>query len=291
MDVSGVEKRFESSVNATAQAVATERTEVDTTAVGTTAMLIFFPIWLAGIQSVGGASLVHFDPVAKRVVTVTPGSDMPKETPYGFQSAYGIEITAHRCPNCGDDLPESSTTETFFCKNCRRLLLDRQDHYETLRLVVPREFDKECKLFPFWVFDLGQASGTSVADFQRVRQVARFDAGQYIMPAFSVSNPNKLLRLVQHYNRAEHQIQFDEYPDDHYNFTDVNLNPQEAAEMIMPLTVAYAASMGFKIAGLATEKIRFAGEPRLMWLPYTLDQYFWREAITGATIEKAAVKV
>ena len=65
----------------------------------------------------------------------------------------------------------------------------------------------------------------------------------------------------------------------------------EAAQLLVPLTTAAKAHKGFKTSEAPISGNLSLGKPELVWLPYTFDRYFWRDTVTGANIEKAAVSV
>jgi len=105
-----------------------------------------------------------------------------------------------------------------------------------------------------------------------------------------VANPERLMRLVGHYNRRDHHFTFAELPDDKYRFADVTITPDQAACLIIPLTAAAIVIAGYQDHHTPPPGTIDIAEPDLIWLPYAPDRYFWREQITGATIEKAAVR-
>jgi hypothetical protein len=164
--------------------------------------------------------------------------------------------------------------------------------YKQLEVKVPSGLDKEHQLFPFWVFDLAAYSAESEADglFQALSLI-RFSHDRFYIPAFNIVNPSRMLRLVSHYNKRNDTFAFEKHPTNNYTFADVTLTPEHAASMIVPLTVATKTMKGFKsYEASISGRIDFS-DPQLVWLPYAPDRYFWREQITGAAIEKAAVKV
>jgi predicted RNA-binding Zn-ribbon protein involved in translation (DUF1610 family) len=282
--------RFERAAASIAHLGLTVEKEVEIAPVGLKFALIYFPIWLASFVSAGVRQLAQFDPVAKRVVALKEGEFEASPVRANTDSMPAtIKVVPHRCPNCGMDLPAAAQSVTFYCNNCRRLYLDIGDRFSQLQVMIPEEVNPEHRLFPFWIFDLKSSQWDRQDDLLDRLRLARLSNELFYLPAFAISNPSRLLRLVNHYNRRTPKIAFQRQPTDRYMFVDVSETPEQAGELVAPLVTAAAAMEGNRLSGRSRLRVEKLENVNLVWLPYEIDRYFWREQLTGATIEKAAV--
>jgi len=292
IDIRQAKDRFEQTVRSTATAVSSAGRNIDMTVVALESALIYFPIWIVSFTNRSGRHVAQFDPLAKRVASMT---DRELEIPLPENGrpieCDSIRIVPHRCPNCGCDLPESERSVTYYCATCMRLFRADGQKYRQLKMRIPSGLEKEYQLFPFWVFDLADAVWPEKCDLLQALSLIGFSHERFYVPAFNIVNPSRLLRLVSHYNRRDDTFVFENQLRNAYTFSDVTLSPEHAASMIVPLTVAVKTTKGYEAHDAPVTGQADVGHPELVWLPYALDQYFWREQITGAAIEKAAVKI
>ncbi len=170
--------------------------------------------------------------------------------------------------------------------------VEERTGYQQLDVHVPARLEGEHSLFPFWVIDLAAENWPHKDELFKSFNLTGFRKDVFYVPAFDVSNPARLLRLVNHYNRRNDIFDFTEQPTGKYSFVDVTISPAMAAGWMIPLTNAAKSLRGYH----SYEAKAAGGEPldipsaRLVWLPFVEDSYFWREQITGATIERAAVR-
>jgi hypothetical protein len=285
-------ERFDKSMQTVAQYSAKNRSQVQVISTGLESTLIYFPTWVGNIVTKQGKYVVQVDPVANRVCLFDAGEvEVPPDDTTPVRRAGDVTIIPHRCPNCGDDLPAGEYSVAYYCGNCRRQFMERGTGYDQVKLNVPPDLDAENLLFPFWVIKLSSVEWVEPDRLQKSMELMHFRTDRFYIPAFTISNPSKLLRLIVHYNREQNEFSFDEYPQGHYKFIDVTLSPEEATELVMPLIDAACTSRGFMPDYPLQPFKPKTVAAQLVWLPYALDRYFWREQITGATIEKAAVPV
>ncbi len=292
IDLRKARDRFRKTIESSATAASEIGSSVYVTAALPECTLIYFPIWLARFTSGSARILAQFDPVAKRVVSMAhDSSDMPANAVTAPFKCDSIQVMPHRCPNCGQDLPESEKSVTYHCTNCGRIFVQEGLKYKQLKLRVPLNTDRLCRLFPFWVFDLAAAEWSGKGDLLQALSLIGFNRDLFFVPAFEIINPSKLLRLVSHYNRRKGSFTLEKSPTCDYSFTDVTVTPEQAAQLIVPLTAAIKTVRGYKSSEVSAPGEAAIQNPDLVWLPYRLDRYFWREQITGAAIEKAAVRI
>lgn len=283
--------RFDQATVTAAITTAHPGSEVQITTVGLEGTLIYFPIWVANFISAEGQKTARFDPLAKRVVLLDRGAaDLPAAEASLSSDTASLAIIPHRCPHCGMDLPEAERSVTYYCSNCQRLFVEADNGYQQLTVHIPADRNTEDTLFPFWVFDLSRSSWSGKDELLKAFNLIHYRHDVFYIPAFGVANPERLLRLVGHYNRQDHHLAFAGLPGEKYHFADVTLAPQQAARLILPLTAAAVVLAGYQTHNAPAKGTIDVAEPDLIWLPYAPDRYFWREQITGATIEKAAVR-
>ncbi len=291
-DFEQAKDRFIKTVESTATAVSTTGSRVNVSAISPEGMLIYFPIWLAEVTSRSGGYVVQYDPVAKRVVSMAQSEfEIPLSESAPSYGCDSIRITPHRCPNCGCDLPECKESVAYYCGNCGRLFTHRGLEYKQLELRIPSDINQGCRLFPFWVFDLANSVGPEKENLLKALNLIGFSRDRFYVPAFNITNPSRLLRLVSHYNRIRDELTFEGRSSRNCAFADVTLAAEAAASLISPLTAATKAIKGYGSYETPAEGLVGMSDPELVWPPHALDRYFWREQITGAAIEKAAVRV
>jgi hypothetical protein len=254
--------------------------------------MVYFPVWIAVFTNANGKQTAQLDPLAKRVVSLSKGEmQIPNCDSNPCDAAAVVEIAPHRCPNCGVDLPANSSSVAYFCSNCEKMFVADGAEYRHIALDVPSELDDNAQLFPFWVFDLSGVQWPKKEDLMKALNLVQFSSDRFYVPAFNITHPARMMRLVSHYNRQPITIPFAEEKGGRYTFADVTLPPEVAAEMIAPLTVAAKAAKGFRLYEAPVSGTPAVADPKLIWLPFVLDRYFWVEQITGAAIEKAAIRV
>ncbi len=254
--------------------------------------LIYFPIWVVDFANSAGRFTAQFDPVARRVWSITEGEapQLPSGEPVGRVAA-SITIIPHRCPNCGDDLPASPRSVTYFCGNCRRMYAESERGYRPLAVRMPPDIGRQDTLFPFWVFDLSKTDWREKTNYAQVCFNLGFQDRFFVVPAFAVANPQRLLRLIEHYNRHEDMVDVVEYPNRSYAFADCAITTAHALSLIPPLIRAALANREIWVQDDRETGTPNLPEPELVWMPFRPDRYFWRERITEAAIERAAVRI
>ncbi len=254
--------------------------------------LIYFPLWIAHYVSSAGRFTAQFDPVAGRVVSITDGdTQLPPAAGHVERAKSPVTLIAHRCANCGQDLPDSPRSSTYYCSNCRRLYAETERGYRPLSVRIPPGTERGDSLFPFWVFDMTRSNWRDEYDYPGVCRTIGFQDRQFIFPAFQLVNPQELFKLVLHYNRRENNIDLVEYPNRSYPFADCATSARHAMSMIPQFIRAALAARGVSTAAERTTEIPDVPEPELIWLPCRQDRYFWRERTTNAAITRAAVRV
>jgi hypothetical protein len=290
MDETQARERFDKSALSMARVAYMGFSHLQLHSVGVETMLIYFPLWLVKFANREGRHLGQFDPLSKRLVSIGQEEfELPEpERPTG--AAATIQIVAHRCPNCGADLPVADSI-SYYCANCRRLYAESGSGYRELRVQVPAQTCEQDRLFPFWVFDLENSRWSEKPHFLESLHTCGLQRNRFIMPAFEITNPARILRLVKHFNRQDHQLNFESLPEGRYNFVDVHQQPEQVAEMMLPLLKALEAKKGQMVIEGGLQETPILALPELIWLPFVPDRYFLRDEITGATIEKAAVRL
>lgn len=282
------QERFERTVTSTATAVAPPGARPETRVISAEAAIIYLPLWVGQFTSVAGTRQVQFDPLARRVVALlNADANLPAaDTQTTLDS---VHIVPHRCPNCGADLPERARAVAFFCAGCRRLFLEDGRGYREHPMRMPGAPEPGQRLFPLWVFDLQRPVDGDTALLMESIKLLGFRNDRFLVPAFELTNPARLLRLVIHYNRRSQLPHFEAAQLRPDFFADVSVSPHLAARLVLPLTLAARALNGFPAGEVPALSECGLADPELVWLPYAAERYFWHEVITGASIERAAV--
>ncbi|MFH2057218.1 MAG: hypothetical protein ABIJ61_14770, partial [bacterium] len=290
VEVTQARQRFDKSAESVAHLGYMGFSHLQMHSVGVETMMIYFPVWYVDFANSEGRQIAQFDAVAKRVVDVSlKDFELPEREAITVKDA-AVEVTAHRCPNCGADLPVADSV-SYYCDNCWRLYVGSPTGYRQLKVQVPVETKESDRLFPFWVFDLESSDWPEKGNFLDTLTCCQLQEERFFMPAFRIGNPARILRLVKHFNRRDYGLKFDPLPDGHYDFVNVHVTPEKAAELMMPLVKAIEAKQGYMVVKGELRQTPTLLPPELIWLPFVPDRYFLRDEITGATIEKAAVKI
>lgn len=283
-------ERFDRSVESVAHVGMMGFSFLQLHSVAVESMLINFPIWYVEFANSDGRQVAQFDAVAKRVVNIAP-----KDFELPERSTPALDLTtttaaAHRCPNCGADLPVADSV-SYYCDNCWRLYVESAAGYRQLDVQIPPETRESDQLFPFWVFNLESSNWSEKSKFTDTLASCQLREDRFFMPAFRIGNPARIMRLVKHFNRQDYGLSFEPLPSGRFNFVNVHVTPEKAAELMMPLVKAIEAKRGNLVTESEINQIPTLPPPELIWLPFVPDRYFLRDEITGATIEKAAVKI
>ncbi len=279
------EKRFRDSARSYATIGLAERSACSVTSLGLDTSLVYFPLWIADFASAEGRMRAEFDPVAERVVSVGPRKQELPKCRNADISDGAISATPHRCPNCGCDLPPNEKSYTFYCKNCDRLLVERGGDYAILPLAIPEGAEGSDRLFPMWVFDVSSSPAIS----EQLRSLG-YVSNRFFVPAFDISNPYRMIRLISFYNNMHGYFSFAKRQQGEYHFAEVVMSARRAQELILPLAHCASALRG-QWKGREIEISNGPElQPELIWLPFNVRDYFWCDQLTGATIEKAAVR-
>jgi len=282
---SAAEQRFRDSCKSYAVMGLAERSASATASIGIDLTLIFFPCWIADFSNSEGHFVAQFDPIAGRVVSIDVRDGEMELHGSDFGSAGSVTAIPHRCPNCGTDLPPSEKSLTAHCSNCNRLFVENGAGYRELHLSIPDGADIGQNLLPMWVFDIS-SSGRLASELRSLG----FFSDRFFVPAFDISNPLRMVRLISFYNNMKEYFTIAEPQRAQYNLADVVVSPGRAQEMILPLAHSSSAMRGqWKGRDLKCPD-GLELKPQLIWLPFHAEQYFWQDELTGATIEKAAVR-
>jgi predicted RNA-binding Zn-ribbon protein involved in translation (DUF1610 family) len=257
--------------------------EVPVASVSTT--MICFPLWVGRFVDRSGPHTVTFDPLSRRTVAIKDtDEDFSMLTRTAALGADSVSVFPHRCPQCGTDLPMRERSVTYVCANCHRVYRETAAGYDQLPIKLLRSGARGETLMPFWVFELEAG-----AKFQTLLNLLRCSDRVIFVPAFGISNPTRLIRLVSHYSAQSKKLEFDSTALDQYTLADVALSQEQASELIAPILWAMAVTKGLDSDPQVGQYAPSVSEGELIWLPFGEDGYFLREQVTGAAIEKASL--
>jgi predicted RNA-binding Zn-ribbon protein involved in translation (DUF1610 family) len=191
--------------------------------------VIYYPVSAFTIVQQGMPSTVFIDGLNRRVYREIPGRLEYESKGVDKSKAVELNPVQHKCPNCGFDLPVSQVSLFYYCSNCDRSYLLKDDDYVPTKQDVWK-YEEGAFHHPFWRFSLRAGETNTVGKFARILTgeiplVAKSKATNsfYLyVPAFGASNLRSLANLGVRICRVQPE-----------------LNPQTgsfsaAAEMILP---------------------------------------------------------
>jgi predicted RNA-binding Zn-ribbon protein involved in translation (DUF1610 family) len=157
--------------------------------------VIYYPVMAFTISQQGMPSTVFIDGLNRRVYREIPGPLEYKPKRPDKSRAVELDPVQHKCPNCGFDLPVSQVSLFYFCSNCDRSYLLRDDDYISIKLEMWK-YEDGAFHHPFWRFPFNTGESDTVGKFARlltgeIPLVAKSKAPNrfYLyVPAFRVSN-------------------------------------------------------------------------------------------------------
>ena len=241
--------------------------------VGEGLSVIYYPVWAYSVLSRSGETTYFIDGLSKRVLETQPNTVKREEQGLDNSKCSLFQPVAHKCPNCGFDLPVSETAIVYYCSNCNRSFLIKDESY----IQIPTKSgvcDPGTSYYPFWKIAINTSQGQkTVADFSKILTgeiplIAKNKAGNQFylyIPAFKFAEldviTNRGLRLC----RTQPLI---EYSNDRITPAAEPVLPQEET---LELARFYWFVMRSKYRHLLNPSFDFTadGNPEFVWLTLT----------------------
>ena len=180
--------------------------------------LIFFPIWEARVQGVGGAFSLLFDGVAGSLLAQAASPFFPEPSREGDFSAQALRFRPLCCPNCAGSLPVEPSYRLFTCLTCHRVWQIEQEAFAELpyRLAISpgKPNSPKARYLPFWIF-LAQVhwEGKTIASKYDLSQIAplgrlpqegeKMVPLRFFIPAFKLRDLAVVNRLSSSFTRMQ----------------------------------------------------------------------------------------
>jgi hypothetical protein len=234
--------------------------------------IIYYPVWASHAEMSNMRCTFFIDGLSKRVINEVAEDLEYASAGKGNSPADEFKPVAHRCPNCGIDLPVSELSLVYYCANCHKSCLVNGDNYCIIQ-TRSAVYEQGKGHYPFWRFAfIGGKGEKTVGDFARIltgeipliaKDKARNVFYLYI-PAFKTPDLDNLTSKAIRLNRTQPIVEL----------TDQEISP--GADMILPENEAielarfYWKVMRSKYRYLNTPEYEFnresIGQGELVWL-------------------------
>jgi predicted RNA-binding Zn-ribbon protein involved in translation (DUF1610 family) len=262
--------------------------------------LIYFPLWVVDLVVPEGKFFQVIDAVTTRTLKQSPGYfDSKKNQTPDVERFHPLAIVAHRCPNCGWDLPVTAFHVVFPCNNCGRIWEVREGSYRQIRAEVvkpkeePRpETRRSPGYYPFWVFELKfrQGRGSSIREVFELlpSEIGLFGALDksrpflFYVPAFELANLKKVAEIGLAYIRTQPQLETQNLRGE--NLEGVLIPEDDAkrmAELLWTNLISRKANLD-----LRTRMNPEFGRGRVIWCPCHRQGAFLRDAVIGYSFQR-----
>ncbi len=255
--------------------------------------LIYFPFWVVNFIAPEGKFFQTIDGITKRTLKQGQGYfELKQEKKKDAEILHPLKIVAHRCPNCGWDLPVTPFHVVFPCDNCKRIWEISENGYQEVKGEKAKAKDKhsisESKTFeycPFWVFEIrsGQDKSLSIQDVAKLlpSEMGLFKVKDkskpflFYIPAFKIKNLNKIPDISFAFTRTQPELEKE---------TDIKgklngvFTAEEDAKKLVELLWIDLISSKLNL-DLKTYKNIKCEKGKILWLPFYQDGIFTRDAI------------
>jgi predicted RNA-binding Zn-ribbon protein involved in translation (DUF1610 family) len=192
--------------------------------------VIYYPVWAYSIRQNDMPTTMFVDGLNKRVYHEIPGTFEYRASGLDRSKAEEMNPVQHKCPNCGFDLPTSESSLFYYCANCSRSYIIKDDNYMLTDLRCGN-YEAERYFHPFWRFMLSTDNNIdTVGEFSKILTgeiplIARSKVNNpfYLyVPAFRSTNLSTLTSVGIRLCRVQPEIEIKKR-----NFS-------RAAEMVLP---------------------------------------------------------
>ncbi len=192
--------------------------------------VIFYPVWAYSIQQNNMSSTMFIDGLNKRVYHEIPGTFEYRTSGLDQSRAEEMNPVQHKCPNCGFDLPTSESSLFYYCANCSRSYMIKDDGY-SLTDMVCGAYEAGEYHHPFWRFGfsaggdidtVGKFSKILTGEIPLIAKSKRDNPYYIYVPAFKSTNLSTLTSVGIRLCRVQPEIEVQ------------RKNFSRAAEMVLP---------------------------------------------------------
>ncbi len=243
--------------------------------------IIYFPYFILQMADRDEQSRFVIDALSGRIVHVgsPTESDQSADNRLGSEesvtglagmSGFGkLDISLHRCSNCGENLPALASFINI-CHNCQRVNLVGASDLFSGEVKVAGDGNQDDPLFPFW----------TIAD--------RTTNETILIPAFEISNFEVMRRLARKVSAVVPEISCVNLTNNNDQLQAVTVDPEKAVQLAE--IMRYCQKAVSDKPDLASPGKLIPEMMSLIYLPFHLRNYFYVDSINGSiTFEKSAV--
>lgn len=279
--------------------------------VGRCFSVIYFPIWGMDCFHEKGRETLLVDAVGGSVIRSTAdGSSIQNKLTAGGTLApitfNEIRLLPFRCPNCGWDLPFRPLSVLHFCPTCCRLWRQggrnlREAEYRATFLLQGRSMEGVLWV-PFWrcrtVLESAGEHFQTMAGLYRLAPPPRavnfmIEARRpiyFYIPAIKFRNPLISYNLASRLTFIQPELTLGSFPDGSNPSTAGGSLPEEDARDLGPVVLGAMIPPNNRRARAWLRGCRMElQEPRVLYLPFTRVDLFWKEMQTGVTFQRNAL--
>ncbi len=191
-----------------------------------------------------------------------------------------IDVTFHRCTNCGEDLP-SRESQLFICRNCQTVVFLEQPLVpvaDVRRTTIDNNITD--LLFPFWSFkiDCEEHSGRNVF-------AGLFESDRVVIPAFKMVSFEAIYRLSCRMSGMVPRLNLETVHDVDKKYIPVDLGPNRADGYALAIIYRHVLARNENIV---LDDVNFKPlEAELIFAAFHPESYFFVDSVVGAvTFEK-----
>jgi len=191
--------------------------------------VIYYPVRVFGIEQDGLVSALFIDGLTRNVYHEI--FDAFEYSGRGTDVSRAVELNPvqHKCPNCGFDLPVSESSLYYFCGNCGRPYMLKDNDYHQAEF-KGASHEGGSHYHPFWRFRFAVGDTGTVGEFSKILTgeiplIAKSKADNLFylyVPAFSCADLGVLTSLGGRLCRIQPELSFENRPEPF------------SAEMILP---------------------------------------------------------
>lgn len=254
--------------------------------IGEQLFIIYYPVIQVVCSKIQGAGNRTFmiDGISKSILAYEEGDRGFASLSNDSDKPYRIKLLAHRCKNCGRDLPAKDFDIVFYCDNCLKLWILKNGDYHCLNIkVIETKKAEDCIFIPFWRFEVTIVSKTTGIELDTISTLSRFmKMGRFLLrmedpdrpirlycPALVTRNAKALLKLASRINLFQRVLPINKtgaFP--YKKILNASLLDDEAEEMLEVLIFSIIGRQDRKAIDFYKDFETTVTKKELVWYPF-----------------------
>ena len=146
---------------------ASDKNYLSSEMIGEGLSVVYYPVWAYSVERDGLVSTMFIDGLTKEVYHEVFDSFEYRGRGSDVSRAVELNPVQHKCPNCGVDLPVSELSLHYYCANCDRSYMLKDDNYH---LSEPQcaSYENGGHYHPFWKFQFTIGEIDTVGKFSKI---------------------------------------------------------------------------------------------------------------------------